>query len=1014
MSKRAKRRSFTPRLTALDQRCLLSLTANWMGQDGNDFVGTASIYPQAPNDYQDIHFRLTGMTGAAVTRVYVERFEGGAWTWVPGGNSNAFFRPDSGDATAGDLFLEPYFSDDAGRWYQKIRVEYAGGGFEETSATAETAVDPNRRVAGKELGAIFRGQDGQDWTGPYISVGPDGIQDFHISVSNLSNGADVGSLVLTASPSGQLPTRWQIGNNPEGYLNAELINRPLLGGGTTGDLFASPTIDLLGVPLTLTVTYSNSNRSGKTDTVSLTGGSTNVSLAVPTVGESNLPTVSASSTAQDAGSPGNSHVALDGASLQGLRQSFDTVRSAILSNRHGSSWLYMRSGAPVPYTGGSSPLSMQYNATTGVFDFPPVRDEAGSTLTLLLTFDDGSQAVARFSGAQSDINRRVADTRIGATPQNVFDADGLITKLQAGAPYIHLKAGSYVLNQSLDLSYPVRITADPGITLTFALSSASGSPWNSSAGAIRISSSHVSLDGFAIRFQGNSGVWAYSDDDPDTWDDSYRRAIIQAAGSGAKADLSFTNLDIQGPAFDDAKFSDSQYEPAIKLMNFDSGDAGLVSNNILKGGTISLGAGPWKVLDNDFRGTVANTITSSFLSVRTSHDLTIRGNHLHSVAPAGITQRFLVFGGGDSERGIDSGQGIDNLIENNTIETNIGMPPGPVDAPGTDLNAPEMILTETYQPRFEGTPSAISPDGYVVRVPHLRGLPVWIGDVVSILTGPYAGQWRMVAQALDDTRYLLDSPLPAGSYVIAIGRGFVDQTYRSNTIDLRGTNPGNIGMVFGGNHWRTQILNNTFYGAGGVLVDAGPTEGAFKGGQPAPWGWTHLATFDVTIDGNTFQDARLGLQVNHSRAIKSNSGRVYFTGAFSNNQIRWTSSAQPTATIGVDANPYSGEAAYIRQNVPWLDLGELRLTTRNNWGQGPSGEAPTLKVLAATIDGIAKDNQVITLPTSPPNASPATATSRGQDGRDYIGSGAGSTGPEGFQDIHIALAGLPSSNSHAR
>ena len=72
------------------------------------------------------------------------------------------------------------------------------------------------------------------------------------------------------------------------------------------------------------------------------------------------------------------------------------------------------------------------------------------------------------------------------------------------------------------------------------------------------------------------------------------------------------------------------------------------------------------------------------------------------------------------------------------------------------------------------------------EVPYLRGPAARTGDVISILTGPHAGEWRMIAQALGTTRYLLDAPLPDGEYAIAIGRGFVDQAYVDNTIDLRG------------------------------------------------------------------------------------------------------------------------------------------------------------------------------------------------------------------------------------
>ena len=42
--------------------------------------------------------------------------------------------------------------------------------------------------------------------------GPDGIQDFHLKVSNISTGGTVSSLVLTANP-GPSAQSWQIGTN---------------------------------------------------------------------------------------------------------------------------------------------------------------------------------------------------------------------------------------------------------------------------------------------------------------------------------------------------------------------------------------------------------------------------------------------------------------------------------------------------------------------------------------------------------------------------------------------------------------------------------------------------------------------------------------------------------------------------------------------------------------------------------------------------------------------------------
>ena len=1002
MRRHPKRRAFAPRLAVLEQRRLLALTATWLGQDGSDFVGAeSSLLSQRPNDYQDIHLRLTGLSlpNTTITRVQVNRYGGGGWTWDATGKQGALFLPDASNPSAGDLFMEPRAADPAGTWYERIRVDYANGTFEETQLNTGTAVDPNLRAPGKELEAVFQGQVGQDWTGPYISVGPDGFQDVRVDLSNLSTGADVSLVRLTAtSPTG--PTRvWETGANPNGHWNAELLNRPGRNAtlGATAELYVSPDVNLAGYSLKLEVIYASrnpdgslTNRSGKSDVVIVSAGATNPSAAMPTVAEANLPQTKAASLPQDEGFPGYSRAALNLAGLAALPtpQTFASVRSAILSNLHGASWVFARPGSPPPHTGGSNPLTMSYDAATGVFGFPPVRDEEGSTLTLLLTFDDGGQAVARFAGAPADINRRAVDTRVGATVHNVFGADGLLASLQAKAPNIHLKSGAYALNHPLNLDYPVRITADPGVALSFALSNAPGSAWNTATSAIRITSSHVALDGFAIRFEGDSSMWTANN-----------RYIIRATGGGSKVNLSLTHLDIQAPAA-----SSPTYEEAINLMNFEGINSGLIAGNILKGGSIQLGTGPWKVVDNEYRGAVANTITPTFLNVLTSHDLVIRGNHAHAVAPAGITRRFLIFGRSDL------GQGIGNLIEDNVIDGGLGTPK--VDPTDLFPNSAELILMETYQPRFEGKPSAVSPDGLVVRIPHLRGPAARTGDVVSILTGPHAGEWRMIIQALGPTRYLLDKPLPQGDLIIAIGRGFVDQTFRGNTIDLRGMHPGNAALVINGNHWGARVVGNTFLGGNGLHIHAGSNEYGFETPSVqqhlASWGWSRLPVFDLTIDGNTFVDASIELAVSHGQKNKANSGRTYFTGELSNNRIDWSDPTKPAVTVGVGAFLTSNSNKVIpldftRANYPWITFDELRLTATNNWGSNSAtGAGPTMRIYAAMLNANEADDRAFTLPTAPI----MTAISRGQDGSDFVGSRPGSNKPDGYQDIHIRLAGL--------
>ena len=821
-------------------------------------------------------------------------------------------------------------------------MNYVDGSKEDyTTLHSGTPVDASLRDPGQGLSAQWLGQDGNDWTGNGPSVGPDGIQNFHLKVSNISTGGTVSSLVLTANP-GPSAQSWQIGTNPQGYSNAEILNRVTSGGTDTADYFGKPSSSLSnGAPLTLQLTYSDQNRGGKTDTVpisaGLTVGNINPTLAMPRGSVANFAAASAHSTAQNPGFPGNSHIVLD--TPLPNPETTATVQAAVLSDQAGTTWVY---GSTTPYTG-ASPLSMSYDPNSGTFSYPPVRDESSATLTLRLLFTDGAQAVAQVAGATSDPRRR--DQPVGTSSENVGTAALLMDAVNRQIANIHLAAGTYLMSAPLNLNYPVKITADPGASVVFS-PSPSNLSWTNASGAIGVWASHVSLDGFAISFQGDSASWAYTG--------GGTRAVIQSAGNGGKVDLSYTNLNIQAPAAHTAG------EEAVHLMNLDSSDSGQIIGNILKGGTISLWNGPWHILNNDYQGTPANTVSYSVFFIRNEHDVLIQGNHIHSVTPAGVTYRFLLFGASDT------GRGFNDVIQNNTVDGGIGRP-------ATDnSNNPEMILTEQCQPRFEGTPSSVSPDGYVLQVPYMRGPTAMTGDVVAILSGSQAGQWRLIAQALSPTEYLLDSPLPSGGdYTIAIGRGWVHDTYQDNTIDLRGTNPGNVALDLTGDHFGTRVLNNTFLGSNAISIFATPTEGAFSGTNPPDWGWTHLPIFGVAIDGNTFVDASVSLGVNHSQYIKSSSGRTYFSGSFTNNAITWSTGPQPAAIVGIPAQ--NGEPAYTSQNFPWLDDGELVLNLQGNWGVRSDGVvAATIQVIAGTIwDSSASqgamENKSLPLPKSPPN-----------------------------------------------
>lgn len=91
------------------------------------------------------------------------------------------------------------------------------------------------------------------------------------------------------------------------------------------------------------------------------------------------------------------------------------------------------------------------------------------------------------------------------------------------------------------------------------------------------------------------------------------------------------------------------------------------------------------------------------------------------------------------------------------------------------------FLTESYSVHFEGLPLAVSNGGLILQIPQPQNGAANTGDVVSILSGQFAGQWDMIAQQINATTYLMQKPLPSGSYKISISNsGYVNHTGRGN------------------------------------------------------------------------------------------------------------------------------------------------------------------------------------------------------------------------------------------
>jgi hypothetical protein len=893
-------------------------TAIWIGQDGHDLVGPAST--PGPDDVQDIHIALAGLpANLAITTAEVAGAGGGTWDYnLPQSHNWAAALVQSPGSTTADLYIEPY-QVETGRMFS-ITLTYSDQSTDSLSVMGGTA-DPNLRMPGKALAAQWVGQVGQDWTGPGPAVGPDGFQDVDLSLANLSTTTAIVSASLTASGGG----RWAFGTNPGLFADAELIANPT--DPSKADLYFSPIGNLQSQTLTVTVAYAN----GKTDTAQVIAGTTNPALRMPAPAPVavSLNAFAVSWVGQDGQNltgPGDVHLKLSG--LPGGR----TVTAAQLSDGTLNTWGFARPGAT--FNDGNVvalPLAFQGSTTDPTradVDFPPIRNESQATLTLRLVLDDGTNLVATFPGGAADPGLRspnIAASHVVAQPGD--DLQSLAN--QYGT--VHLSAGTYNLSAPLVLNRPVTITADPGATLLFA-QPAGDSPWTA---AIKINAGHTTLNGFAVRFAG-----------PINWNASvsYSPAVIGTTDNldpgpvQLLEDITLTGLDLMAPP------AASAWEPAPSLIRVVTAQNGVIQDNLLKGGTTEFIGGPWQVVGNTYEGTVPGTYTTTAFAGHFTHDVLIANNVVQPVGPSGKTYRFLVL----------TQSGIGDVVQGNTV---VGI--GPMDSDTEpNPNATEVLLTEAYYVEYEGVPMTISPNGRIVQISSVLFGSLVAGDVLSILAGPQAGQWREIAQVLNPTTILLSSPIDPGSTTIEISTGFINESFVGNTIDTRGSSTAND-LVLAGNQFGVQVLNNTLVGGSRAFWIT-----AYASQTPSTWGWTHVPILGAVISGNTIEDTLQGglLDVEHSGAIKSNVGRTYMSATLTNNTGVWTSAFldQP-GVAGATAQPAALTIGMATSNDP----GELVVSASGNQVEGPVRvvAGTTLETIAATVNGQVVTNQGTVLPT---------------------------------------------------
>lgn len=884
-------------------RSARGLSVRWLGQDGHDYVSSSQRFE--PNEVQDIHLAVGGLDPRReVVFIDITIPSGHHWQYhPPGGNWLAHLVRSRG-ATTADVFVDAIEMTPGSACQMLVRYD---DGSTARADFRSRRIDTSLRMPDFIARARWVGQGRYDQAGLGPGVGPDGLQDARIHLDRLSPRYTVKGVRIETSSG----ARWEFGTNPKGLNNAELIKDPK--DPRQADLYFQPDRDLSGHRLRLSIAY----QEAAPDATTVVAGRTNPRLPMPV---SPLPKVEearldARWLGQDGGRPdhpGDVHVVLGGLPGRGQLVAIeltDTVRQA---------WSFRASDrVTVHLDGDPGSLEVRFRGDRRSADlfFAPYRETSRETFSVRLIGSDGRTWHGAFAGGPCDLRRLdpmpdsiIATARPGDDLQALLDRHGKVV----------LSKGTYRLTRPLVLNRPSTLTSDGGATLLFAQPAGEAS-WKT---AIKVRHSNTTLEGFAVRFAG-----------PIRWDGSvsYGPAIIGMTENTEpgydlpKQEVAFRRLDIESPPVEDP----SRWVETPRMLRLVGARSGEIVGNRFRGGTIEFFHGPWRIIENEYRGTPAGTFSHGFITGHWTHDLTIRGNRLSSPTPSGKTWRFLVL----------TGSSLYDRIEGNTIE-GVGSRD---DETIPWSNEPEIILTEGYTLRYEGKVMAASTDGRVLRIGQPQGEGVHPGEVVSILGGPAAGTWRRVAHVLDPTAILLDRPVPAGTDAVSISQGFVGQVYEGNRIDIRGGRRSDS-LVFPGNHFGLRVVGNHLIGGSlAWRIYSVPTE------SPMNWGWSHVPCLGTVIDRNVLEDTESGglLGVEHNPSTKTNRGRLYMSAELRDNVVRWTppflsshraSAMPPGLTMG-----FAGS----------LDPDEFQVTASGNRLEAPQGhhDAGGVLIHAARING---------------------------------------------------------------
>src|SRR5262249_54070300 len=249
-------------------------------------------------------------------------------------------------------------------------------------------------------------------------------------------------------------------------------------------------------------------------------------------------------------------------------------------------------------------------------------------------------------------------------------------------------------------------------------------------------------------------------------------------------------------------------------------------------------------------------------------------------------------------------------------------------------------------------------------------VPVRTGDAIAFLSGPAAGKWGRVVQALDPTTFLAEPPVPLGTEVVSIGSAFVSEAIEGNRIDIRAGPPSHR-LTLAGNHFGTRVANNHVRGGRMAFnIVAYATE------NPGIWGWSHVPFLGGVVEGNTLEDCALGghIGVDHSQYIKTNKGRTYMSVQVRHNVVRWSEPflSRTARQAAKDQEPLAGLTLGYR---PSHDPDELIVIAEGNTLDAPRGhrDAPALVIHAAQYNSQRVLNRRSKLP---PGGQPASTGRR--------------------------------------